>query len=177
MQLRNAFLTDGSSPKVETSFKDMFLNLNAIDNIGWGFSSELAPKRIKYLQQIIMFLNPKSHLLKKISDFVNVGDRVVSLYGIDVEDYENHPIFVAVIVDDYTIQFSEEIYFDYYDNAPFVIELREKKDVIRVENWKWFYNNNVLMTIDNPAKKKRSMRDNVFTRLKIGYENTVVRMI
>ena len=38
-KLRNGKMTDGTLPKLEISFKDLFLNLNAIDNIGWGFST------------------------------------------------------------------------------------------------------------------------------------------
>ncbi len=37
--MRNAVLTDGSTPKLNISFKDLFMNLRAIDNIGWGFET------------------------------------------------------------------------------------------------------------------------------------------
>jgi hypothetical protein len=42
-------------------------------------------------------------------------------------------------------------------------------DFVRVENWKWFYNDNVILTITNPANKKRQLIDSVPTRLKSGY--------
>ena len=39
-ELRNTDLTSGDRPPVKLSFKDLFESLNAIDNIGWGFSEE-----------------------------------------------------------------------------------------------------------------------------------------
>lgn len=74
---------------LNTSFKNLFKNLNAIDNLGWGFSNE------------------------------------------------------------------------------------DETDYIRVENWKWFYNSNVLISIDNPANKKRTLQtDNVYTRIQTGYKKS-----
>lgn len=85
--LRNAVRTNGEEYKFELSFKELISSLNAIDNIGWGFSVENG-----------------------------------NLY-------------------------------------------------IRVERWDWFYNNNVVLEINNPKSKKRTINaDKIYTRLSVGYE-------
>lgn len=37
IKLRNGLLTDGTDPILQTSFKDLFESLTAIDNLGWSF--------------------------------------------------------------------------------------------------------------------------------------------
>lgn len=62
--LRNLIYTDGSTTKLNLSFKDLFKNFNAIDNIGWGFSLENNQLYIRvermnwfYNSDIIMSIN------------------------------------------------------------------------------------------------------------------------
>lgn len=40
LKLRQATLTNGDEPKLFLSFKDLFLAMKAVDNVGWGFSEE-----------------------------------------------------------------------------------------------------------------------------------------
>lgn len=87
LRLRNGDTNRINPTVINTSFKDLFLNLKAIDNVGWGFSEE------------------------------------------------NGQLF------------------------------------IRVENWKWFYKNDVILTISNPKEKTRKLNEkSVYSRLKVGYE-------
>ena len=45
------------------------------------------------------------------------------------------------------------------------------KNTIRVEKWEWFYNNNILLRIDNPSEIKRKIDESmVITELTIGYK-------
>jgi len=86
-ELRKGNLTDGTRPPIQLSFKSLFESIDAIDNIGWGFSNE------------------------------------------------------------------------------------NGKLVVRVERWFWFYNNIIILTIDNPNDKKRDIKtDKALTSLSIGYE-------
>jgi len=50
-------------------------------------------------------------------------------------------------------------------------EKESGKLYLRVERWQWFYNEDVIMTINNPNNVKRTIQANkVYTRLKTGYE-------
>jgi hypothetical protein len=87
LRLRNGDTNRINPTVINTSFKDLFLNLKAMDNVGWGFSEE------------------------------------------------NGQLF------------------------------------IRVENWKWFYKDDVILTITNPKEKTRKLNEkSVYSRLKIGYD-------
>lgn len=60
------------------------------------------------------------------------------------------------------------------DNIGFGFSVEDDTLYIRVENWKWFYNSNVLLTIDNPSNKKRTINaENVYSRLSVGYKKTI----
>ena len=42
---------------------------------------------------------------------------------------------------------------------------------IRVENWEWFYNNDVVLTINDPNEKTRAAsNESVFTKISNGYK-------
>lgn len=59
------------------------------------------------------------------------------------------------------------------DNIGWGFSVEDDTLYVRVENWKWFYNSNVLLTIDNPANKKRNINaEHVFSRLSTGYKKT-----
>jgi hypothetical protein len=86
-ELRKAIFPDQEKPKkIELSFKELYEAMNAIDNVGWGFSEE------------------------------------------------NGSIY------------------------------------LRVERWKWFYKDDVIMIISSPNNVKRTIQSNkIYTRLKTGY--------
>jgi hypothetical protein len=57
------------------------------------------------------------------------------------------------------------------DNIGVGFSYETDKWVVRVENWKWFYKNTHLFTIENPANVVRKLNSNdVNTRLHIGYK-------
>lgn len=86
LRLRNGDTNRINPTVINSSFKDLYLGLKAIDNIGWGFSEE-----------------------------------------------------------------GGELF-------------------IRVENWKWFYKNEVILTIAHPKEMTRKLDEkSVYSRLKIGY--------
>ena len=86
-ELRHAEIKNGERPPIRMSFKWLYDSLNAIDNIGWGFSEE------------------------------------------------NGTLF------------------------------------LRVERWQWFYQDDVILRINNPANKKRRFNtERAYVDLSVGYE-------
>lgn len=59
------------------------------------------------------------------------------------------------------------------DNLGFGFSIEGGNTYIRVEKFNWFYNSNVIMTIDNPANKRRYMTDEIIgSELEVGYSKS-----
>ena len=89
--LRNVVYKDGTDTKINLSFKELFKNFNAVDNIGWGFSLEnnqlyirVERKNWFYNDSIIMSINSPANKKRNfnpeiINTNLNIGfDKFVS---------------------------------------------------------------------------------------------------
>jgi len=165
MKLRNGLLTDGSVPILQTSFRDLFENLTAIDNLGWSFeySNEDAGNYTLYsiINDTITF--------SEIYENIHVGDVIKSIgTSGDISDLR---ITVVELVSIDTVRVSVDVSGYPYVQFVDIIEFVRTKIQIRVEPFDYFYQNTNVLTINNPAELRRTLDPSrIYSRLKIGYQ-------
>ena len=164
MKLRNGVQTDGTLPVLQSSFKDLFLNLNAIDNIGWGIETEY----FEYTYVLSSLVNDYTIALEESYDYIWVGDIVKEIGGSgDISDLK---IRVLELVNPNTIRLSADI-SDLFVTDESIVFIHPVKSV-RIEPFEYFYDpTNVALTVNSPAEITRKIEiADIYTRLTVGYE-------
>lgn len=168
--LRNAVKYDTDKYQLSISFKTLFRSLNAIDNLGFGFSKE----PITLSEQINLTTEYQSlqsdiQFTTDITDVLSIGDILTHIDG----NYIGFTAYIVSFPDEFTARFDGDVSEFYADGviANITHYYEGLGDYLRVERWNWFYNSDVLLTINNPAKKQRSfMPEMLYTRLICGYK-------
>lgn len=91
LRLRQATLTNGGEPYLFLSFKELFLAMKAVDNVGWGFSEEdgelyvrVEPWQWFYKSNVILDISNVAEITRKI-----VPNEIPSIFKIGYSKYSD----------------------------------------------------------------------------------------
>ena len=165
MKLRNGVQTDGTLPVLQSSFKDLFLNLNAIDNIGFGVEKEYQITGA----ELYGIATDEITMLEAYENNIKVGDIIKEIA--DSGDISSLKIRVLELVSIDTIRVSADVSayeFELLDNILFIRTIK----YVRIEPFEYFYDpTNVALTVNSPAEITRKIEiGDIYTRLTVGYE-------
>lgn len=165
MKLRNGVQTDGTLPVLQSSFKDLFLNLNAIDNIGWGVEHNDVET-----YYTIYSIVTDTITFGETYDNLHIGDIIKSIGASGLIDDLKIRIVEHVSID--TVRVSADVSGYPFISLSDTIEFIHKQKYVRIEPFEYFYDpTNVALTINYPdeIRRKAEMAD-IYTRLTVGYE-------
>lgn len=148
-ELRKATLPSGVMPELQLSFKDLFDAMNAIDNIGWGFSEEnerlyVRVERWKwfYQEEVLLEITAPDNVTRKL-DAAALYTRLKTGYSKYMDGDEINAIDTFHTEREYTTgikavdKLLEKVCKFIAD--PYAIELTRRKqfDKKNTENWKY----------------------------------------
>lgn len=186
LRLRQATLTNGGEPYLFLSFKELFLAMKAVDNVGWGFSEEdgelyvrVEPWQWFYKSNVILDISNVAEITRKI-----VPNEIPSIFKIgyskysDIEELNANDTFHT----ERTFTNSLKAVSNTIEQLckfvadPYVIEFTRRKALDKTtEDWK--YDNDIFLLTLRAGKTYAAGRYWGTLRVDVGMEateNTVI---
>ena len=163
-----AYRTGGNGTVIFKILTGSNIDISMIDIISSSTAKVIMPyQAFKKITKIISGLEIKSNWYNNISGFGG-GALKGLLTGLQLRNAPTLITNPTLITSSFKDLF---INLKCIDNLGYGFSVEDNILYVRIENWKWFYNSNDVLTINNPSNKRRICdTKNIYSRLKIGYD-------